>query len=215
MGVATPFRRNRTPALEFSPDGTLLAFGAATGPGPDDPSPQVVLLDGTTYEVRHRVSLAPGAYPFDLSFSPDGSMLAVVGDGGTLTVLDARTWAPVHDPVQVHSGLARQVEWLADGETVVTSGSDGSVTLYDVARDLVRADRVPGSSDGRTGRTHLFPPLGDEIVAITESGPGRRYPMSVESWIDRACTVAGRDLTEAEWDRYLPTRPYRRTCSDR
>lgn len=27
--------------------------------------------------------------------------------------------------------------------------------------------------------------------------------------------LAGRDMTEAEWDRFLPGRPYRRTCSDR
>ncbi len=199
--------------MEFSPDGALLAIGAATGPVPDDPPPEVRVLDGSTYEVVHIVPLAAGAYPFDLSYSPDGSMLAVVGDGGTLTVLSTRTWEPVHDPVEMHSGYARQVEWLADGDTVVTAGSDGSVALYDVARDLVRVDTIAGSSDGRTGRTHLFPPSGDEIVAITESGPGRRYPMDVESWIDRACAVAGRDLTEAEWNRYLPTRPYRPTCS--
>lgn len=215
-GAVLPQRPGAAPqVMEFSPDGAVLAFGAATGPGPDDPAPQVVVVDGTTFELQYVVPLAAGAYPFDLSFSPDGSMLAVVGDGGTLTVLDAESWTPLHDPVEVHAGYARQVEWLADGETVVTSGSDGSVTLYDVARDLVRVDQVPGSSDGRPGRTHLFPSLTDELVAITESGPGRRYPMDVPSWIERACAVAGRDLTEAEWDRYLPTREYDPACADR
>jgi hypothetical protein len=27
-----------------------------------------------------------------------------------------------------------------------------------------------------------------------------------------ACKFAGRDLTQAEWDRYGPQQPYRKTC---
>lgn len=139
----------------------------------------------------------------------------MVGEGPTLTVLDTRTWTALHESVEVHDGLGRQVEWLADGETVVTSGSDGTVSLYDVTRDLVRVRDIRGSADGRSGQTHIFPPVGNEIVVSTEDGPGRRYPMDVGAWVDHACAVAGRDLTEAEWSRFAPTRDYRRTCTDR
>ena len=173
------------------------------------------MLDATTYDVEEVVTLPVGAYPFDLAFSPDGKRLAAVGDDGTLTVLDTRTWTALHESVEVHDGYGRQVDWLPDGETVVTSGSDGTASLYDVTRDLVRVLDIPGSADGRTGQTHLFPPVGNEIVVSTEDGPGRRYPMDTDAWIDHACDVAGRDLTEDEWNRFVPNQAYRRTCTDR
>jgi len=44
---------------------------------------------------------------------------------------------------------------------------------------------------------------------------GRRYPLDPSVWLDEACAiVAGRDLTPAEWDRYLPGRDDQPTCSD-
>jgi DNA-binding SARP family transcriptional activator/WD40 repeat protein len=201
--------------IELSPDGDVLAAGVVNLGGPDQAPPELLVVDASTYEVEEVVSLPVSAYPIDVAFSPDGKRLASVGDDGSLTVLDTRTWTALHDPVEVHDGYGRQVDWLPDGETVVTSGSDGTVSLYDVTRDLVRVRGIPGSADGRPGQTHLFPPEGNEIVVSTEDGPGRRYPMDVDAWIDRACAVAGRDLTEAEWNRFLPNQEYRRTCTDR
>ena len=40
---------------------------------------------------------------------------------------------------------------------------------------------------------------------------GRRFPLLVSSWMAHACQVAGRDLSAAEWDSYVPSRPYRQT----
>jgi hypothetical protein len=31
-------------------------------------------------------------------------------------------------------------------------------------------------------------------------------------WVNVACSLAGRNLTSAEWQHYLPDRTYRRTC---
>lgn len=201
--------------LTLSPDGGVVVGGVVNLGGPDQAPPELLVVDATTYELEQVVNLPASAYPIDVSFSPDGRWLATAGDDGSLTVLDTRTWTRLHEPVEVHDGYGRQVEWLPDGETVVTSGSDGTVSLYDVTRDLVRVRGIPGSVDGRPGQTHLFPPVGNEIVVSTEDGPGRRYPMDVDAWIDHACAVAGRDLSESEWNRFVPNQEYRRTCTDR
>ena len=161
------------------------------------------------------VTLPVGAYPFDLAFSPDGKWLAAVGDDGTLTVLDTRTWTALHESVEVHDGLR------PPGGVAGRRG-DGRHLGLGRHRVAVRRDPrpgagagIPGSADGRTGQTHIFPPVGNEIVVSTEDGPGRRYPMDTDAWVDHACDVAGRDLTEAEWNRFLPNQAYRRTCTDR
>jgi hypothetical protein len=33
-----------------------------------------------------------------------------------------------------------------------------------------------------------------------------------DHWIDVACDIAGRNLTEAEWTETFPDRPYHQTC---
>jgi DNA-binding SARP family transcriptional activator/WD40 repeat protein len=202
-------------AMALSPDGGVLVAGVVALGGAEQAPPELLVVDAATYEVEEVVSLPVSAYPIDFEFSPDGRLFATVGDDGSLTVLDTRTWTPLHEPVEVHDGYGRQVDWLPDGETVVTAGSDGTVSLYDATRDLVRVHDIPGSADGRPGQAHLFPPVEDEIVVSTEDGPGWRYPMDVEAWVDHACAVAGRDLTEAEWNRFVPNQEYRRTCTDR
>jgi hypothetical protein len=103
-------------------------------------------------------------------------------------------------------------EWLPDSNTVVTAGFDEVVSLYDVQRDLVRAQPLPATDVRGEGHTFLMPEPTDELVVLSEDGPGRRYPLDPARWLARACDVAGRDLTRAEWDRYLPDRPYEAVC---
>ena len=33
-----------------------------------------------------------------------------------------------------------------------------------------------------------------------------------QSWVDRACTIAGRNLTHEEWQEYYPHRAYQAIC---
>jgi hypothetical protein len=51
-------------------------------------------------------------------------------------------------------------------------------------------------------------------VLFNDDRIGLRYSLDPVDWLREACTVAGRDLTREEWDRYLPGREYRATCSD-
>jgi len=40
----------------------------------------------------------------------------------------------------------------------------------------------------------------------------RLWDVDPERWIARACRIARRNLTQAEWRFYLPNTPYRKTC---
>jgi len=50
------------------------------------------------------------------------------------------------------------------------------------------------------------------VVAGFADGSVLTYDVDPASWLRRACSVAGRQLTEAEWADALPGRPYERTC---
>jgi WD40 repeat protein len=148
-----------------------------------------------------------------LAFSPDGRRLAGGGEKGNLYVADTRTWQ-AREPVLVHDRHLFQIEWLRDDRTVVSTADDGTVALFDAERGVIRTRSLPASVDGAAGYGHLVPDPEDEIVVLNDQRMGLTYPVDPAVWLREACAVAGRDLTPAEWDRYLPDRAYRPTCSD-
>jgi WD40 repeat protein len=189
-----------------SPDGRILALA-------NEDQPQVWLLDAASLEPVRTLELPASAFAFDLSFSPDGRWLAAGADGGSLSVFDSATWRLAQPPVQVDNHFVAQLEWLPDGRTVVASGRDGTVSLYDVRRGLIRARPLPGSDELGVGYTHMIPGPSEELVVLSGERAGRRYPMRPARWLADACAIAARDLTRAEWNRYLPDRAYERTCT--
>lgn len=191
--------------FEWAADGRTLAAGVNyTG--------AIDLYDSDLRHLR-RVELGEGGDVYDLAFSPDGTMLAAARGGGGVTVVDTGTWQPVHETAIMHGDFALDVEWLPDSNTIVSAGADESASLYDVRRDLVRAQALPATDVRSHGATFLLPEPNDELVIFSE-GAGRRYPLDPAQWLAQACTVAGRDLTQAEWAKYLPDRPYRPVCGN-
>jgi WD40 repeat protein len=189
--------------MEWSPDDTLLALGMES-------TRQVVFLDRDLEHVR---TVPVGDHPFDASFSPDGSRLAVGGSGGVVTVLDVSTGSQVHEPVQVSGAPVVDVEWRPDGSTVVASGIEDFASMYDVDRDLVRAVVLPATDTLVDGYAYQVPDTEGEVIVLDGEHPGRRYPLDPARWLATACEIAGRDLTRAEWQRYLPAEPHGATCS--
>jgi dipeptidyl aminopeptidase/acylaminoacyl peptidase len=192
--------------MAVSPDGRSLAVSGGEGSS-------VVFLDPATLEVRHRVALRGDDRVWALSFSPDGRFVAAGGLSGGLHLVDTRTWA-AREPVLLHAAPLMQFEWLRDGHTVASSGQDGTVGLFDAERGVVRAEGLPASVHGEAGYVRLVPDPDRELVVLNDEHVGLRYPLDADAWLRQACAVAGRDLTRVEWERYLPDRPYRPTCTD-
>jgi len=191
--------------LEWAPDHSTLAVGME--------HQSVVKLLGPDLVVRGGVQLSDEDQPFDLAFSRDGSLLAAGGAQGLVSVIDPVELRLVREPAEVHSGPVLDVEWLNEGRTVVTTGMDEQATGYDVDRDLVQAEPFPGSPRPGDGYLHMIPSPRGELVLLNGDAHGYRYPLDPARWLAEACGIAGRDLTEDEWARYVPDRAYAPTCS--
>jgi WD40 repeat protein len=194
--------RARVSAL--SPDGRLLAVG-------NENRAVVSILDAGTLELRSTVSLDAMDRVEDLAFAPDGTRLAVAGDD-VVEFVDTERGDRSGDPVRIGSALL-QVDWPADGFTIVLSTLDGSVVLVDADRGLLRGPPLPVAGGTAGDSLHLLT-ADDEVIAFSGQAPGRRFPLTSEGWLGEVCAMAGRDLTPAEWERYLPGREWRPTCTD-
>jgi hypothetical protein len=72
---------------------------------------------------------------------------------------------------------------------------------------------VPGSDDVITERVFLYANNdGSGMVAGTTNGYAVAWDLDIAHWADTACRLAGRNLTQSEWARYLPTEPYHTSC---
>jgi WD40 repeat protein len=136
--------------------------------------------------------------------------MATVAYDGRLRLYDARA-GRLEREVRGAEGPMISVAYAPDGRTLVTSGFNGGVRLYD-ARTLREVGSPLPAADGLWLYAGLTPD-GRQVVEIDEQGAATVWPLALSSWEAHACSVAGRGFTRSEWDQFVPGRPYRRGCA--
>lgn len=173
----------------------------------DQPDDRLLLLDRTSLDVLHDLDLG-----FDgehAAVSPDGAHVAVVGAGGEFTLIDIAS-GMARPPSDAHDGVVASVAYAPNGDLIASGGTDGRVVLWDGQTGArLGAVRVTGAG---TATFVGFAPDGHSIKAATRHGRMHTIDVRAERWIDHACAVAGRDLTQDEWRQTFGDRPYRATC---
>jgi DNA-binding SARP family transcriptional activator/WD40 repeat protein len=204
--VGSPLHTD-TPAydLAFSSDGKRLAAA----------------LLGTGVAYVWRLSTGELAFPVIIddefnrgdavAFSPDGKLLATGGGSGLVRFWDAETGKQVGGSLLATAGYVLSVAFDPKGKLLVTAGTDGATRLWDLQERTPVGPPLPIIRNISAEST--FTPSGDRIVTVYASGQAFSYDLRARSWERRACAVAGRSLTRAEWSQYLPGRPFRPACS--
>jgi DNA-binding SARP family transcriptional activator/WD40 repeat protein len=189
--------------LLFSPDGRRLITAA-------DSSGIISMINIAARRVTWSTTISDGTLR-QVALSPDGNTLAVdSGDPnqGRLTLLDAATGTPRRSaPLQSYGGVAylHRGQWL-----IITSDRTSPHAQLHDASTLQSIGAPFPTTD----------PYGDP-VAVNNAGTmfsetdinPLLWNVDPAEWIRTACTIAGRNLTQAEWRQYLPARPYHSTCT--
>jgi WD40 repeat protein len=193
--------RNWVFDLDFSPDGTELA--AAHGSA-------VSVWSTSDWGLKYTSEVDGGVgCVYAVAFSPDGRTFATGGGITDLQLWDASSGARIAS-IPVDTTYTISLGWSPDGSTIVTSGWDGSFKLVDVAsRSVVGA--LPGTKEVFSNAA--FTSDGSAVLVVYEDGKGVRWDVDPVDWASRACRVAGRTLTLAEWNRFLPGVAYAPACS--
>ncbi len=190
-------------SVAFSPDGRLLASS-----GRDH---AVRLWNMATRRLQGVPLAGHTDAVWSVTFSPDGRTLASASWDNTVRLWDVASGRPLGPPLTGHTGSVDVVRFSPDGRTLASGSQDGTVILWDVATH----GRIGPPLDARAGAVWsvAFSPDGATLAAVGPDGTVRLWDPSVASWRRRACAVAGRDLTPAEWSTFVgAVIPYQRTC---
>jgi hypothetical protein len=165
--------------------------------------PNEVLLDTTTMRPLAPCDIESGAP----AWSADGTHLAVAGHVTALAVVDS---ACRREFALYGSHAAEAAYWTPDGTELLSTDLIGT-RLWDVASGRQIGTNFADSSYFGTG----YGLTADHKLFTTAQRDHQLMLIDIDptSWLTHACTVAGRNLTTDEWNRYLSALgPYRATC---
>ena len=138
---------------------------------------------------------------------PSGELITAAASTGQHRV-DLDTGAVTGEGQSRESSSLVGLALSADGTLIAAHHTFSSrVTLFDAA--TLRPIGRPFPVGGRWFRPEFTADgdlLGNGLFGVSRS------EMDPDTWLDRACVAAGRNLTTDEWSEYLGEEPYRGTC---
>jgi WD40 repeat protein len=194
------------PSIEhvaFSPTGKILAFCNNVD--------TIILWDFAAQQSLGKIIAEHGLV--SMAFSPDGKILVSGGDDGTITLWDVATQRPIGQPLldqSIVSSMAPYVESVAfspDGKLLAT-GYPFEIILWDIET------RQPiGRPFPLGARTLAFSPDSKTLASDGMNNSITLWDIDPSSWIVKSCQRVGRNLTRAEWEKYIgTTQPYQAIC---
>ncbi|HET8949137.1 MAG TPA: hypothetical protein VFN44_01465 [Solirubrobacteraceae bacterium] len=201
LGPPRPYHPSGFDDASLSPDGRTLAV-LLPGTGID-------LVDTTT--LRRRALLAESEDTrYSARFTQDGRHIVAQTPDGWVRIWSVTTSRPTG---RIYVGGAEQLLMPAmspDGRMLATGSTDGTIRIFELETRRPVGTPLPGLPNRPLAAQ--FTPDGTHLLAIPTSGPAYRWDVRPTAWAQRACDVAGRTLTRAEFSDALPGRDYAPAC---
>ena len=208
-GPPSTSQKDRIWSLAFSPNGEFLAAAGN--------NLQTLLWKTDQRDKPERTFGSPaGSADFELmpvaaSFNSGGTLLATSTPGHSVTVWNVSSGQAILPVLYGHTRAVSGLAFNDDGKLLASASADGTIRLWDVpTHELI------GTLSTRGAAIHsiAFEPRGGVLASVDEGDSIIFWTVSYEEWVRRACHIANRNLTREEWNTYLGTRPYRKTCPD-
>jgi WD40 repeat protein/DNA-binding SARP family transcriptional activator len=141
--------------------------------------------------------------------SPDGHTMTTISGDDHVRLLDLDTLDYLgSDP---GSGFSAGLAYAPDGSQFASVQAE-RIRLWDGRTGEYRASlRLP---DAAADFSMAYLPDSSGLLLAATDGRTWTVDTHTSTWVAHACSIAGRNLTRAEWVQSFPTRDYRVTCPE-
>jgi WD40 repeat protein/tRNA A-37 threonylcarbamoyl transferase component Bud32 len=204
-------------AVAFSPDGTLLATGSGG---------RLDLWDVATQAHHGEPMRVSDDGVLSVAFDPTGRLVAGGGATGPARVWRVSDQRPAFPPLTGHTGPITGAAFDATGSYLATTSHIGGSRLWDPGSGLPFGEELAGSTRWLGPRApsidlpflslrNAFSPDGRLLAVSGVETLGMLWDVDPALWRERACAIAGRNMTREEWNLHLPPgTAYRATCPE-
>jgi WD40 repeat protein len=187
--------------IAFTPDGGTLVTAGRDG--------QVRFWDPATGKQLGDAVAAHRDAIVGISIASDGTRMATASADGNLLLWDLGARAVSGAPLLGSSGAFRRVEISQDGRLLAATSDNGTVSLWDLGTRRQLGRPLAGHTDHAHGVA--FADGGNTMITSSWDGSLIFWDLRPASWQAKACELAGRNLTQDEWRRFVGG-DYRRAC---
>ena len=147
-----------------------------------------------------------------LAFNPSGTLLATGSEDLTIQLWDLATGQPVGIPLAGNTAAVTSLAFSPDGASLASGSADRALTLWDLSSNQAVGKPLAGSP-GVILSLSYDTQDGGILFSGDDSGNVLQWDVDPDSWAARNCSLAERNLTQAEWRQLISGQPYHVTSS--
>jgi hypothetical protein len=201
-------------SLAMAADGDTLAIGLCSDPIAldEDCENNIIQLWSASSKTLFDTLESETGRITSLAFSPKESLLVSGTEDQKIAfwVQGAGNRFELNTQLQFSSGLGfSSLAFDSSGSLLAAGNNIGEVLMFDVETTSQYGDRFIGASGPVTALA--FSPDSQVLASGSQTGNVILWDLNIENWVDRACELAGRNLTGDEWEKYFDL-DYNVTC---
>lgn len=159
--------------------------------------------------------------PRGVAFNSDGTILASANGNNSISIWNILPGGEIklERTISAHNSAVTSVAFSPDGKIMASGGEDHTVILWDIKDPKNPSQRVvlEGHTNAVINGGLFFSVDGKTLISASKNEV-IFWDIDGRSWVEKACSLAGRNLTQQEWQEFVAqfdqTVQYHATCPD-
>jgi WD40 repeat protein len=97
-----------------------------------------------------------------------------------------------------------------DGAVLAAGYADQTIALWDIDTHQAIGEPLTGAPENVLSLAFTLD--GTKLLSGSLDGTLLYWDVSLDSWVSKVCDLAGRNLSNTEWEQFFPYQTYRKTC---